>query len=476
MKSIRANLVVWLVSALALGSVLLLVGTYTFVHEEVGRMFDEELKQIAYAVHLREDWTEERAIRIAKPEFVFAVRAYEPDGRVFFETWLPTLRFDGPQARREGFADVHTASGVWRVFTHVTPEGIVQVAQPADVRAALARSLSFRMLLPVVLFIPALAVLIGWVLRRALAPLNDTSQGVARRDATRLEPLSTEGVPSELVPLIDQINALMTRLAASLASQRRFVADAAHELRSPVAALALQAQLAERAGDAEGRAAAFADLQHAITRARRLVQQLLVLARLEPGESPEPTAPVDLAALAREVVGNAAIEADANDIDLGADAPEPAFVTGGREALRSLLANLVDNALRYAPRGTEVTVGVRPGAAAVELTVVDHGPGVSATDRERVFERFHRIAGDATQGSGLGLAIAKAVVEVHRGSIILEDAGDDADRPGLLVRVRLPASAATKDDATASQPRKAVAAVDDDRRTRQIGARVGSQE
>ena len=141
MRSIRANLVVWLVSALALGSVLLLVGTYTFVHEGIGRVFDEELKQIAYAVHLREDWTEERAIRIAKPEFVFAVRAYEPDGRVFFETWLPTLRFDGPQARREGFADVDTAAGAWRVFTHVTPEGIVQVAQPADVRAALARAL-----------------------------------------------------------------------------------------------------------------------------------------------------------------------------------------------------------------------------------------------------------------------------------------------------------------------------------------------
>jgi two-component system OmpR family sensor kinase len=443
MRSIRANLVLWLVSALVLGSVILVVATYTFTHDAIGRAFDDEMRQIAYAVHLREDWAEERPIRIARPEFVFAVRAYEPDGRIFFETWLPTLRFDGPQSRVEGFADVDTASGTWRVFTHVTPEGIVQVAQPTATRAGLARSLSFRMLLPVALFIPVLAVLIGWVLTRGLAPLDQTSRNVARRDATRLDPLPKEGVPRELAPLIDQINALMRRLAESLATQRRFVADAAHELRSPIAALALQAQLAERAADTDAGGAAFADLHRGIERAGRTVQQLLALARLEPGEQPEPFVAVDLAALAREVVGSHAAEAEACGIDLGADAARPALVNGAREALRSLVANLVDNALRYAPRGTDVTVAVNPTDECVELTVIDRGPGIPPSAREHVFERFRRLEGDATPGSGLGLAIVKAVVDQHGGTITLADAGSDIAHPGLLVRARLPAAERT---------------------------------
>jgi len=469
MRSIRANLVLWLVSALALGSVMLLVGTYTFVHESIGRVYDEELRQIAYAVHLREDWTEERPIRIAKPEFVFAVRAYEPDGRVIFETWLPTLRFDGPQVRTEGFADVDTASAAWRVYTHVTPEGIVQAAQPAATRAALARSLSFRMLLPVLLFIPVLALLIAWVLRRALTPLDETSKSVARRDAARLDPLASDGVPDELVPLIDQINALMRRLADSLASQRRFVADAAHELRSPVAALALQAQIAERV-EGDDRKLAFAELQRAIERTRRMVHQLLALARLEPGEPPEPLASIDVAALVREIVGARAVEAEALDIDVGAETAGVAIVIGGREALRSLVANLLDNALRYAPRGSDVTIGVASIEGFVEITVADRGPGVPASARGLVFERFHRIAGDVTQGTGLELAIAKAVVERHHGTIELEDARVDAKFPGLLVRVRLPSAARAL---PGSKPGEAVPAVDDDRRAGHVGSGVG---
>jgi two-component system OmpR family sensor kinase len=440
MRSIRANLLLWLVSALVLGSVILVVGTYTFTHDAISRVFDDEMRQIAYAVHLREDWTEERPIRIAKPDFVFAVRAYEPDGRIFFETWLPTLRFDGPQSRIEGFADVNTASGAWRVFTHATPEGIVQVAQPAATRAELARALASRVLLPVMLSIPVIALLIGWVLKRGLAPLDDTSRNVARRDAARLDPLPTEGVPRELVPLIDQINALMTRLAEQLATHRRFVADAAHELRSPVAALALQAQLAERAENPDARSAAFAELRRGIERAGRMVQQLLVLARLEPGEHPEPFTRVDVAALAREVVGSYAMEAETCGIDLGADAAGAAIVPGAREALRSLIANLVDNALRYAPRGTDITVTVASMPLAVEITVVDCGPGIPTAARERVFERFHRIAGDRTPGSGLGLAIAKAVVEHHHGTITLADARPGCEPPGLLVRVQLPSA------------------------------------
>jgi two-component system sensor histidine kinase TctE len=169
------------------------------------------------------------------------------------------------------------------------------------------------------------------------------------------------------------------------------------------------------------------------------VQQLLDFARLEPGVQSEPFAATDLARLAREVVGRYAAQAEAQDVDLGAEAPAAAPMMGSEPQLRALIENLVDNALRYAPRETPVTVSVRARDGELELVVVDAGRGIPECERERVFERFHRVAGDPTRGSGLGLAISKAIVERHLGSITLSDAG-----PGLAVTVRLPVGATAK--------------------------------
>jgi two-component system OmpR family sensor kinase len=248
-------------------------------------------------------------------------------------------------------------------------------------------------------------------------------------------------VPEELAPLVEQINALLARLAASLETERRFVADAAHELRSPVAALALQIQLAERAQTDAARAAALAELKSGIARAGRLVQQLLDLARLEPGVVSEPPGPVDLAQTVREVIGGFAARADRQGVDLGADAPPALLVTGAPSELRSLVANLVDNALRYAPANSAVTVSLRAAGGAVELAVEDAGPGIPPEQRERVLRRFQRVEGDPTSGSGLGLPIAKAIAERHRGSLRLGEARPGREPPGLSVQVRLPIAA-----------------------------------
>jgi signal transduction histidine kinase len=247
-------------------------------------------------------------------------------------------------------------------------------------------------------------------------------------------------VPRELAPLVEQVNALLGRLAASLEAERRFVADAAHELRSPVAALALQIQLAERAPNEAARAAALAELKKGVARTGRLVQQLLDLARLEPGIPSETPGPVDLAQLVREVIGSLAARADTQDVDLGADMPPSVLVTGSASELRSLVANLVDNALRYAPAHTAVTVSLREASAAIELVVEDAGPGIPPEQRERVMRRFQRIDGDLTSGSGLGLPIAKAIVERHRGSMVLAEAQPGQQPPGLSVQIRLPAA------------------------------------
>jgi two-component system OmpR family sensor kinase len=320
----------------------------------------------------------------------------------------------------------------------VAKEGIVQVAQPLAMREALARELSLRMLLPVLLLIPMLGAVLAWVSRRGLAPIEHTSRRVQERDAGRLDPLPADDVPTELRPLVDALNALLARLAASMDAQHAFLADAAHELRSPVAALALQVQLAERAHQPEIRSAAFADLKEGIARAGRMIEQLLNLERLQRGGH-EPAGPVDLARVAREVVASFAARADALAVDLGVEAPPSVVVKGAEAELRSLIANLVDNALRYAPRASEVTVSVRPRDGAVELEVLDSGPGIPADLRTRVFERFQRIPGDETHGSGVGLHIVSKIVERHAGSIVLEDAHPGASLPGLLVRVSLPA-------------------------------------
>ena len=452
MKSIRSYLLLWLVGGLSAGSVAVLAGTYALTRNQVGRMFDEELRQVALAVHVREDNAGQRRVRIARPGFSLSVRAYDAAGRTYFETLMPSLPSDTPYVFTEGLTNIDTADGRWRFYTHVTSDGIVQVGQPVATRDALARELSIPVLMPILMLIPLLAAMIAWALRRGLGPLQDASRSVSDRDVSRLDPLPTKGVPGELLPLIQQINALLARLDTSLDAQRRFLADAAHELRSPVSALALQAQLAQRAQTPQARAAALDELRMGTERTRRLVQQLLDFARLEPGVPSGPLLPTDLARIVRDVVGNYASTADECNVDLGAETAGPAYVSGIEAELQSLVANLVDNALRYAPAGSSVTASVQQAGATVELSVLDSGPGIPAAERERVFERFHRLAGDVTPGSGLGLSIVKSIAERHDATIRLEDATGDAARPGLVVRITFHAAVVTEPHRPARAP------------------------
>jgi two-component system OmpR family sensor kinase len=416
-----------------------LITAYILVRAQIGRAFDAELALVAKAVHLREDWVEEGRLRIARPGFFFAVRAYDGAGRVYFETRLPEIPSDTPQVFEEGYRFVDSSEGMWRLYTFVTPEGNVQVGQPVATRDALARELALRMLTPMLLLIPILGALLPWAVNRGLRPLHDISRRVGARDAKLLDPLPTDDVPEELLPLIEQINGLLARLSASLDAQRAFLADAAHDLRSPVAALALQVQIAERAERPSARVAAFSELKRGIERATRLVQQLLDAARLETDVRTEPVGTVNIAQMIRELVGAHSVGADRLGVDLGADTPHEARIIGAPTELRSMLANLVDNALRYAPSGSVVTVSARCLDSTVEIRVVDGGPGIPESERGRVLDRFYRVPGDSRAGSGLGLSIVKAIVERHQGTLELADAKRGSYPPGLEVCIRLPA-------------------------------------
>jgi two-component system, OmpR family, sensor kinase len=258
------------------------------------------------------------------------------------------------------------------------------------------------------------------------------SRAVAKRRADALAPLADRGVPEELQPLVASLNGLLARLSDALNAQRRFTADAAHELRTPLTALKLQLDLARRNDEAT---AALDDLGAGIARASHVVDQLLTLARVEPEAFAERRTACDLSALARDAIVSRAALADDKAIDLGLARETTATVEGDPATLAILLSNLLDNALRYTPRGGRIDVAVDADADAVTLSVADTGPGIAPADRERVFDRFVRGSDVSESGSGLGLSIVKRIAEAHRASIALDA---PAEGSGLIVRVRFP--------------------------------------
>jgi signal transduction histidine kinase len=265
-----------------------------------------------------------------------------------------------------------------------------------------------------------------------LQPLAAVALEIASRDSDHLVELRPARAPEEVRPLVEAINSLFTRVEQTLESERRFTADAAHELRTPLAALTAQAQVAMQARSAAEREHAMAQLATSLRRATRLVDQILTLARLDPEDRP-PTGRVDLGGLAEEVCARHGALALEKDIALELNA-EPVTVPGDSDMLRILLRNLVDNAIRYTPVGGQVTVAVtREG-----LSVTDSGPGIPVEERARVFNRFHRLAGQDIEGSGLGLSIVARIAERHGAAISL-DSG--ADGRGLKISVRFPVSA-----------------------------------
>ncbi|RUU18409.1 sensor histidine kinase [Mesorhizobium sp. M7A.T.Ca.TU.009.01.3.2] len=280
--------------------------------------------------------------------------------------------------------------------------------------------------------IAGIFVLLG--LRRGLAPLIRLRDAVRSPRRSDLDPIEVPGAQSEIRPLIDALNAYMGRVRAQMAAQRRFIANAAHQLRTPLALLSTQASYALRESASDARQEALVALQASSGRLARLAEQLLTLSRAEPGSRRPRADHVDLTEAARHVLETHAPIAIGRNIDLGLEEAGPVPVIGDGTMLREMTVNLVDNALRYTRAGGSVTVKLAATDGEAVLTVADDGPGIPADERDHVFERFYRIAGSTEEGSGLGLAIVREVVENAGGRVTL---GDGATG-GLVVEVRLP--------------------------------------
>ena len=440
MTSIRRTLLVWLLLGLVAVAVVASVATYFDTRREIGELFDLQLKQLAFSTRI-DDLLRGRQPSIAGPgadraagvsEIVTQI--WDRDGVLVYYSRPGTGL---PVPATEGYSNVIRDGHAWRVYTHVEGRHALQVAHALDERREIAAQSALRTLLPLAALIPFLGVLIWYAVGRGLRPLDSMSRAVAKRQPDAMAPLAETGLPEELRPLAGSLNALLARLDDALNAQRRFTADAAHELRTPLAALKLQVELVERAPDDGARSSALAELEEGVDRASHLVEQLLAMARLEPEALARNFGDCDLVAMAKDViVSRAALAAD-RKIDLGLARSAAVRARGDAASLSMLLANLLDNALRYTPAGGRIDVAIDDDAGHAVLSVADTGPGIPASDRERVFDRFHRgaRAGADQNGSGLGLSIVKRIADAHGATVAL-DTG--ADGRGLVARVRFP--------------------------------------
>jgi two-component system OmpR family sensor kinase len=323
---------------------------------------------------------------------------------------------------------------LWRSYTLAADDGWIQVAQSLETRRRLAIEQALRLLVPGLLALPLLAAMIGWLVNHHLKPVRGLADALTRKTRGSIEPVAGGGLPTELQPLVAGFNVVLERLAQALAAQRAVVADAAHELRTPLAAVRLQAQHLRRLENPDERAAAHESLDRGIDRMTRLVGQLLTLARLEPEPKSDGESRVRLDILTRDVLAELMPLAYIRQVELSLAAEGEPVLVGAAAGLRALVGNLVDNGLRYTPAGGAVSVTISRGIEDVLLVVQDNGPGIADEQRKLVLQRFYRVPGSPGDGSGLGLAIAAAVVQRQRGRIELcRSAGG-----GLRVEVCLP--------------------------------------
>lgn len=432
MRSINRRLLALLIGGYLTIAILACAAVYFTALDELDEVFDYQLVQVARAFS--------RHGNAPLPSSI----SREDEAQLIVQVWSgKRLTYANPTGanisqQAVGFHTVFSGAHKWRVFVLRNAVRTIQVAQPISARREIGFSFALRAIIPLLLAIPLFALFVWLSVRYGLSPLNRIAEEVKLRTPSELKTFSLDGIPSEILPLVTQLNFFLERLSAALETQKRFVADAAHELRTPLAALALQLRVLERSSSQEERVESISSLKNGISRAAHLVSQLLALARLEP-QSPREFTELRLDEAAREIVAERARIAEQHGVDLGVSESEAITIMGEIESIRALIANLVDNAVRYTQPGGIVDVAVRHGESGALIEVIDSGPGIPPEEREHVFERFYRCPGSGPVGSGLGLAIVKSALERHGGNITLTDGPEGR---GLRVVVEIPCSLA----------------------------------
>ena len=440
-RSLQGRLLLLVLSGVALVWLVTSVLTWYDVRHELDELLDGHLAQAAalLVVQQAQEIEPDDDRELDAP----TLHRYAPKVafQVFHEGRLALRSANAPVAPMveanldfmSGLKTVQIQGQAWRVFAAHGAERDVQVyvgeqmGSRNDILWAVLRST----LWPMLIALPLLVGAVWWAVRLGVQPIRRLGRVLAERQPQALSPVTLTKAPSEMAPMIAALNGLFERIGQLLESERRFTADAAHELRTPIAAIRMQAQVAMGEADDALRQHALQGTLEGCDRATRLVGQLLSLSRLEAVESPA-MADVDLRALAQRVVAELAPKAIGKQQSLEFEGSEPCVVPGNETLLAVLVRNLVDNAVRYSPPAARIQVSVRRQGAQVVLGVEDSGPGLDAADRQRLGERFFRVTGSLESGSGLGWSIVRRIAAVHRLKI---DVGDSTALEGLAVRV-----------------------------------------
>jgi two-component system, OmpR family, sensor histidine kinase QseC len=455
MKSLRTRIIAF--TLMVIGAVLVPLGVLSYhkTVQEFDELGDARLVQATRTIDVLAENAGLRRTSTAAPLDVLVWRspftartvtdrghAYEV--RVGFQYWNEDGRLqltsDNFQhvalaAAPSGFANITLADGRWRVFTlRDSDRDIVRVAERYDSRNSIAQDLLWEQLAPMLIALPILTLLVGWAVRRALRPLDSLSLELSTRQPDQARPIALQGAPRELAPVVASLNGLVDRVHAALERERHFAADAAHQLRTPLAAALLHLENAVATDSDELRTLALRRTYEGLGRLQHLVNQFLALARWENADREPAREAVDLEACVRTEVEDAALLAADKDLEVSiVPAAAGVRVLGWEPALRALTGNLIDNAFRYTPARGRVEVRVSANESGVLLEVSDSGPGIPLEEREAVLVRLRRGRSADMYGTGLGLSIVCRIAHLHGASVELLDSHFG---PGLCVRVQ----------------------------------------
>lgn len=403
-RSLQRHLSLMLGSAILIAGVIAAVAAFILAYIEAKEFQDDMLRQVSTLAAASADSS---ASHNSEHQGVSDKTIHDPEYRLEVihlpnDASPPWLTDD----LSAGFHTLEAGTGQLRVFVrNGLPGQRTVVAQPTDARDEIAINSALHTLVPLLLLLPVMAWLIVRIVRSELAPIARLSRSLDEQRADRPQPVADVGLPDEITPFVHAINRLLERTSHLMTQQRRFIADAAHELRSPLTALSVQAQNLKKAGSLDTMRERVIPLQEGIERARQLTEQLLNLARTQAGTSAE--AVVNISLMARELIAEYLPLAEARGIDLGLDEVASLSVKASPEALRLVLKNALENALKYTPEGGVVTVRLLYESDGIVIEVIDDGPGISASEHERVFDAFYRSPDAGSEGSGLGLTIAR---------------------------------------------------------------------
>ncbi|HVG52867.1 MAG TPA: ATP-binding protein [Vicinamibacterales bacterium] len=441
-RSVRRQLLVLLLTAVSVAWIAAATVSFRDARHDVAEVLDAHLAQTASLISVQRDGDDDDD----EVDTEHAPVLHRYSRRVMFQVWKNGMTLglhsqhapDTPLSRvRDGFSDTTIGGAGWRVFSTWDAQNrvLVQVAEQNYERDELATAVARNFLVPLAITLPILGLMIWAAVGRATESLTHVNQQVASRAADNLTPLDVADAPSEIGALVTNLNQLFGRVQGLIEQERRFTADAAHELRTPLAGIRAQAQVARGATDDAERARALDGMMAGCDRATHAVEQMLTLARLAPeAVSFQPTA-VELGAVLKATIGELAPFALAKHMDIELNDGRGGFVSGDAGLLAILFRNVIDNAIRYSAAGTKVDVGMEITASDVRVTVRDAGRGVPAEQRANVGRRFYRAPGTQAPGSGLGLSIVQRILDLHRGTIRLDT---PATNIGLQVTIALP--------------------------------------